>query len=157
MAINIYFVSEIHSFLQNKHSCQGKLFRTLRTNGSKLTRNDLICSDGEVWQTHQHRIILCKQKQVDIALSWERNISEVWGNFLIQLITIIQHFLFNRPRNRRDYRRESSPDQLLLVLHNIIGHIFMSFFDRRWTFNLYTPNFLDRIAEGLYFVWVYLR
>ena len=27
---------------------------------------------------------------------------------------------------------------------------FMTFFDWRWTFNLYTPSFLDRIAEGLH-------
>ena len=113
MAINIYFVSEIHS-LQNKHSCQEKLFRTLRTNGSKLTRNYLICSDGEVWQTHQHRIILCKQKQVDIALSWERNISEVWGNFLIQLRD------YNNSTFMWLWEKVQSPDQLCNTRPTII-------------------------------------
>ena len=117
MAINICFVSEIQSFLQNKYSCQGKLLRTLRKNGSKLTRNDIICSDGEVWRTHQHRIIHCKQREVHIALSWERNISEVWGNFIIQLREYtIQHLLFNRPSNRREYGRESRV-QTSCVIH----------------------------------------
>ena len=36
-------------------------------------------------------------------------------------------------------------------------HIFMSFFDRRCIFNLYTRNFLDKKAKGLHFVLVYLR
>ena len=31
------------------------------------------------------------------------------------------------------------------------SHVFKSFFDRRLAFNLYTPNFLDRITEGLHF------
>ena len=26
---------------------------------------------------------------------------------------------------------------------------------RRWTFNLYTPSFLDRIAEGLHLCWLF--
>ena len=38
----------------------------------------------------------------------------------------------------------------------ITCRIFMSFFDRWWIFNLYPLIFLDRIGQGLHFVWVYL-